>query len=38
LEGILSLQAGENPAFIREKLLVVLDKKQRNMQAGGSGE
>ncbi|HHY40275.1 MAG TPA: flagellar motor protein [Syntrophaceticus sp.] len=38
LEGILSLQAGENPAFIREKLLVFLDRKQRNIQPGGSEE
>lgn len=29
LEGILSLQAGENPAFIREKLLVFFDRRER---------
>ncbi len=33
MEGILSLQAGENPAFIREKLRVFLDRKSREREA-----
>lgn len=32
LEGILALQAGENPAFIRQKLLVFLDYKTRLLE------
>jgi chemotaxis protein MotA len=38
MEGVLSLQAGENPAFIREKLLVFLNKKERNLQSEGGEE
>jgi chemotaxis protein MotA len=38
LEGILSLQAGENPAFIREKLLVFFDRRQREIHSEGSAE
>lgn len=34
MEGILSLQAGENPAFIREKLRVFLDHKERERETG----
>lgn len=33
MEGILSLQAGENPAFIQEKLRVFLDHGEREREA-----
>lgn len=32
LEGILALQAGENPSFIREKLFAFLDQKTRLLE------
>lgn len=32
LEGILAIHAGENPAFIREKLRVFLDQKSRALE------
>lgn len=38
LEGILSLQAGENPAFIREKLLVFFDRQERENYSEGGEE
>ncbi len=36
LEGILSLQAGENPAFIREKLLAFFDRQDRELHSAPS--
>ncbi|MDH7578067.1 MAG: flagellar motor protein [Bacillota bacterium] len=38
LEGVLALHAGENPAFIREKLRVFLDQKSRALEAQGREE
>lgn len=38
LEGILALQAGENPGFIRQKLRVFLDQKTRAAEVEGRGE
>ncbi len=38
LEGILSIQAGENPALIREKLRVFLDQRQRALEEARRGE
>lgn len=36
VEGVLAIQSGENPKFLREKLLSFLSEKQRAM--GGEGE
>ena len=38
IEGILAVQAGENPKFIREKLLSFLSDKQKEALAEGGGE
>lgn len=39
VEGIMSIQSGENPKFLREKLLTFIDQKQRGTEdAGGSGK
>jgi chemotaxis protein MotA len=35
VEGIMSIQSGENPKFLRERLVTYLSQKQR--EAGGSG-
>ena len=35
LEGVMSIQAGENPKFLRERLLTFLDQ---TTQAGGDGK
>jgi chemotaxis protein MotA len=35
VEGIMSIQAGANPKFLREKLLTFLSQKQRSDDGGG---
>jgi chemotaxis protein MotA len=35
VEGIMSIQSGENPKFLRERLVTYMDQKQRD--AGGGG-
>ena len=37
IEGVLAIQAGENPKFLREKLVSFLAEKQRQMGEGGEG-
>ena len=36
VEGIMSIQAGENPKFLREKLLTYMSQKQREISAEGA--
>lgn len=38
VEGIMSIQSGENPKSLREKLLTFVDQKQRGDEGGGGGE
>jgi chemotaxis protein MotA len=38
IEGILAVQAGENPKFIREKLLSYLSDKERERLVEPTGE
>ena len=35
VEGVMSIQAGENPKFLRERLLTYMAQKQRDMSEGG---
>lgn len=38
VEGIMSIQSGENPKFLKEKLLTFMGQKQRAAAAGEGGE
>jgi len=38
VEGVMSIQAGANPKFLREKLLTFVAQRQRAESAGGGGE
>lgn len=38
IEGLLSIQAGENPRVIEEKLKSFLSPSERPSQEGGGGE
>ena len=38
IEGVLSIQAGENPKFLKEKLISFLRQKQRDLANEDSGE
>jgi chemotaxis protein MotA len=38
VEGIMSIQSGENPKFLRERLETYMDQKQRGGEGGGGGE
>lgn len=38
VEGIMSIQSGENPKSLREKLLTFVDQNQREDDEGGRGE
>lgn len=38
VEGIMSIQSGENPKSLREKLLTFVDQKQRGAEDGGKGQ
>ena len=38
VEGIMSIQSGENPKFLKEKLMTYMDQGQRDKAAAGSGE
>lgn len=37
VEGIMSIQSGENPKFLKEKLLTFMGQKQRDAAMGGKG-
>ena len=37
VEGIMSIQSGSNPKFLRDKLLTYLGQQQRNPDGGGKG-
>ncbi len=37
VEGIMSIQSGENPKFLKEKLLTYMSQKQREMAGGEEG-
>lgn len=37
VEGIMSIQSGENPKFLRERLLTYMDQKKREIESGGEG-
>lgn len=37
IEGVLSIQSGENPKFLKEKLISYLSQKQRDMALGDEG-
>lgn len=37
VEGIMSIQSGENPKFLKEKLLTFMDQKQRDKVAASDG-
>lgn len=38
VEGVMSIQAGENPKFLRERLLTYMEQMQRELANGESGE
>ena len=38
VEGVMSIQAGENPKFLRERLLTYMAQKQRDAAGEGGGE
>jgi len=38
VEGITGIQSGENPKFLRERLLTFIDQKHRDQTGGGEGE
>jgi len=38
VEGIMSIQSGENPKFLRERLLTYMAQQQRDLGEGGGGE
>lgn len=38
VEGIMSIQSGENPKFLREKLLTFMAQQQRELAMGGEGQ
>jgi chemotaxis protein MotA len=38
IEGILSIQAGENPKFIKEKLLSFLSDREKDSLTDSGGE
>lgn len=38
VEGIMSIQSGENPKFLKEKLLTFMDQKQRDAAMGVEGD
>ena len=35
IEGIMSIQSGENPKFLKERLLTYMSQKQRQLAEGG---
>ena len=37
LEGVVSIQGGENPKFLREKLMGFMEEKKRDMEGEGGG-
>ena len=37
VEGIMSIQSGENPKALKEKLLTYMSQKQRDVGASGGG-
>ena len=38
VEGIMSIQSGANPKFLREKLLTFMGQKQRSEEGGKKGK
>ena len=38
VEGIMSIQAGANPKFLREKLMTFMESKKRGEDGGGKGK
>ena len=38
VEGVMAIQAGENPKALRERLLTYMSQKQREMGGEGAGE
>lgn len=36
VEGVMSIQAGENPKFLRERLMTYMAQKERGLEGGGS--
>ena len=38
VEGVMAIQAGENPKSLRERLLTYMSQKQREMGGEGAGE
>lgn len=38
IEGVLAIQKGDNPKFLREKLVCYLGERQRNTEGGEGGE
>lgn len=38
VEGIMAIQSGENPKFLRERLMTFVNQKQREGRGGGDGE
>lgn len=38
IEGIMSIQSGENPKFLKERLLTYMSQKQRQLAEGGGGK
>ncbi len=37
VEGVMSIQAGENPKFLRERLMTYMAQKDRDLEGGGNG-
>lgn len=37
VEGIMAIQSGENPKFLRERLMTFMQEKQRDMEASAGG-
>ena len=38
VEGVMSIQAGENPKFLRERLMTFMAQKQRDGEGGKKGK
>lgn len=38
VEGIMAIQSGENPKFLRERLMTFVNQNQRDSVGGGEGE
>ena len=38
VEGIMAIQSGENPKFLRERLMTFMNQRQRDMQGEAEGQ